>query len=149
MEPEKEIELTKPYDIYRKTLINLVYTHNWMNSTMKANFDPFNLTVQQYNILRILRGQGDAPATINLLKDQMLDKMCDASRIVERLVQKELVLRKVSEFDRRAVDISISQAGLDLLVVLDEQVVPKEILGGRLTDEELVQLNSLLERLRS
>lgn len=145
---EKEPELTKDHDVYQRTLINLVYTHTWMNTNLKAHFDPHNITVQQYNILRILRGQCEKPATINLLKERMLDKMCDASRIVERLVQKELVIRKVSEFDRRAVDIIISETGLELLQLIDKDIVAHEVIGDTLNEDELNQLNALLTKLR-
>lgn len=145
---EKESELSKDHDIYQRTLINLVYTHTWMNTNMKAFFDPHNITVQQYNILRILRGQCEQPATINLLKERMLDKMCDASRIVERLVQKELVVRKVSECDRRAVDIIISETGLNLLQLIDKDIVAHQVIGDTLTETELDQLNVLLAKLR-
>lgn len=144
----KQMQEMNDCDVYKNTLINLVYTYTWMNTNMKLHFDPHNITVQQYNILRILRGQCDKPATINLLKERMLDKMSDASRIVERLVQKGLVVRKVCEFDRRAVDISISEAGLNLLTVVDKDVVAREIIGDSLTEDELVQLNKLLTKLR-
>lgn len=150
-EASAECEAYKPAehgDVYKDTLINLVYTHTWMNTNLKLHFDPHNITVQQYNILRILRAEGDKPATINLLKDKMMDKMSDASRIVERLVQKELVVRKVCCFDRRAVDISITQAGLNLLLVVDKDIVAREIIGDSLTEDELRQLNTLLAKLR-
>jgi DNA-binding MarR family transcriptional regulator len=104
--------------------------------------------MQQYNILRILRGQHPQPATINLLKERMLDKMSDASRIVERLVQKGLVSRCTNERDRRAVDIMINDKGLEILKTLDLELNINNILKNNLSDEEAVQLNILLDKMR-
>jgi len=147
MELEKEIVVEKFDCLYEKTLVNIVFTYNWINSNLKKIFDPFNITVQQYNILRILKGQCK-PATINLLKDRMLDKMSDTSRIVERLLQKELVERKICPQDRRAVDISISPKGLELLNQIDEAYEARKVFQGSLLTEEMENLNQYLDRLR-
>jgi DNA-binding MarR family transcriptional regulator len=98
--------------------------------------------------LRILRGQHPGPATINLLKDRMLDKMSDASRIVERLVHKGLVTRCINQKDRRAVDIVINEKGLELLKQLDPVITPIDILKSNLNEAEAKQLNFLLDKLR-
>ena len=148
MELEKDLVLNKIHCIKEKTLLNLLYTSNWVNSNLKSRFDPFNTTVQQYNILRILRDQSNKPATINLLKDRMLDKMSDASRIVERLVQKALVQRTICCNDRRAVDISLTEAGHSLLDTLDKNYAAEDVIGARLNELELRQLNLYLDRLR-
>src|SRR6476659_10638066 len=105
MDIEKEIQSTKFANSYQKASVNIVFTYNWLNNLMKVELDKSNITNQQFNILRILRGHHPNPATINILKERMLDKMCDASRIVDRLVQKELVTRSTNRKDRRAVDI--------------------------------------------
>lgn len=115
---------------------------------MRVFFKDYDLTSQQYNILRILRGQHPKPATINLLRDRMLDKMCDASRMVERLRLKDLVLRAVSSEDRRAVDIHISQKGLDLLLIIDKKLPHFESILKELNAQEIKQLNKLLDKLR-
>src|SRR5690606_9763449 len=111
MELEKEILNRRFESDFNKVVVNIVYTYGWVNNWLKAELDKYNLTLQQYNVLRILRGQRPNPATVNLIKERMLDKMSDASRIVDRLVAKQLVERKVCARDRRAVDITISQAG--------------------------------------
>jgi len=147
MELEKEIVVEKFDCLYEKTLVNIVFTYNWINANLKKAFDPFNITVQQYNILRILRGQCK-PATVNLLKDRMLDKMSDTSRIVDRLLQKELVERTVCRKDRRAVDISITQKGLDLLTQIESSYEAKQVFRGSLLSEEMENLNQFLDRLR-
>jgi len=91
MRIDEEIQSTKFEDNYQKAVINISYTSGWLSNILRPEFEKFNLTQQQFNILRILRGQYPKPATVNLLKERMIDKMSDASRIVDRLVQKGLV----------------------------------------------------------
>lgn len=148
MKIDEEIQSTKFEDNFQKVVINLSFTYSWMNSILRDEFERYNLTSQQFNILRILRGQYPNPATINLLKERMLDKMSDASRIVDRLVQKGLVSRCTNNKDRRAVDIRISDAGLEILSVIDIEFKTKDILKQNLTEEEAGQLSDLLDKLR-
>jgi len=115
---------------------------------MRHQFENHNITQQQFNVLRILRGQYPKPATINLLKERMIDKMSDASRIVDRLVQKQLVSRCVNNKDRRAVDIRISEQGLDILAKMDKEYKAKDYLKANLTEDEAGKLSELLDKLR-
>jgi DNA-binding MarR family transcriptional regulator len=147
MELEKEIK-TRFENDYHKVVVNTIYTYGWMSGLLRQRLSKYQITQQQFNILRILRGQHPNPATINLLKERMLDKMSDASRIVERLVQKGLVTRCVNQKDRRAVDIVINEKGLELLKKLDPVITPIDILKSNLTEEEAKQLNMLLDKLR-
>ncbi|MGV3507753.1 MAG: MarR family winged helix-turn-helix transcriptional regulator [Sphingobacteriaceae bacterium] len=147
MELEKEIQ-TKFENEYHKIVVNTLYTYGWINDLLKKRLSKNQITLQQFNILRILRGQHPGPATINLLKERMLDKMSDASRIVERLVQKGLVTRCINKKDRRAVDIQITDKGLDLLKKLDPVITPIDVLKSNLTESEAKQLNVLLDKLR-
>lgn len=148
MEIEKEIYSNKFDDNHQKAIVNLIYTCGWITNILKGKLQKHKITLQQFNILRILRGQYPAPSTINLLKERMLDKMSDASRIVDRLVQKGLVRRRVNINDRRAVDIIISQEGLDILKKLDRELSIKDILGNNISNEEAIVLSGLLDRLR-
>jgi DNA-binding MarR family transcriptional regulator len=148
MEIEKEIYNKKFEDNHQKVVVNLIYTYGWITNLLKLKLNKHSITLQQYNILRILRGQYPNPATVNILKERMLDKMSDASRIVERLVQKDLVKRCVSNKDRRAVDILISQKGLDILQKLDNEVSLKNLLSKNLSDEEANTLSGLLDKMR-
>ncbi len=148
MEIEKEIYSNKFDDNHQKAIVNLIYTYGWITNILKGKLQKHKITLQQFNILRILRGQYPAPSTINLLKERMLDKMSDASRIVDRLVQKGLVRRRVNINDRRAVDIIISQEGLDILKKLDRELSIKDILGNNISNEEAIVLSGLLDRLR-
>ncbi len=148
MEIEKEIQNAKFVNSIQKASVNIIYTYNWLNSFIKTELDKSNITHQQFNILRILRGQHPKPATVNTIKERMLDKMSDASRIVDRLVIKDLVTRKVCKKDRRAVDILISQKGLDLLdgIRLEEAMTSRVQHG--VTDNEALQLSDLLDKFR-
>src|ERR1700712_5557121 len=121
MRIDDEIQSSKFENNYHKAVINISYTYSWVNNQTRALFEKNNITIQQFNILRILRGQYPSPATVNLLKERMVDKMSDASRIVDRLVQKGLVSRCTNTKDRRAVDIRISEQGLKILSVMDEE----------------------------
>jgi DNA-binding MarR family transcriptional regulator len=147
MELETEIK-TKFENDYHKMVVNIIYTYSWVSDLLKQRLGKHQITLQQFNILRILRGQYPNPATINLLKERMLDKMSDASRIVERLVQKGLVTRCINQKDRRAVDIVINEKGLELLKKLDPVITPIDVLKANLSDAEAKQLNVLLDKLR-
>ncbi|MEM9298066.1 MAG: MarR family transcriptional regulator [Bacteroidota bacterium] len=144
----EDIKQKKFESEYQKALINLLYTYNHVVSKMNIFFKSHGITRQQYNVLRILRGQHPKPASINLIKDRMLDKMSDASRIVKRLLDKDLIVRKVSFDDRRSVEITISQNGLKLLEDTDNEVKNFIYLTNNLSDTEAKQLNVLLDKLR-
>ncbi len=148
MKLEDEISQKHFRNEYHKAAVNIVYTFNWLNNQNVSFFKPLGITPQQFNILRILRGQHPKPATIKLIKERMLDKMSDASRIVEKLRIKGLVERNICSHDRRNVDVCITQKGLDLLVQID--ALDNEIDGRlfALNQEEIKQLNDLLDKLR-
>jgi DNA-binding MarR family transcriptional regulator len=148
MEIEKEIQNAKFINNYQKVSVNIVYTYNWLNALLKRELNLHKITNQQFNILRILKGQYPKPATINILKDWMLDKMSDASRIVDRLVQKELVTRCVNDKDRRAVDILISDKGLNLLKNIFLEDLMNNSLQNNISEEEAETLSRLLDKLR-
>ncbi|MEO9476335.1 MAG: MarR family transcriptional regulator [Cyclobacteriaceae bacterium] len=132
-----------------KALINIIYTNGWLQQSQVNLFKPHGLTTPQYNVLRILRGQHPNPATINLLIDRMLDKSSNASRIVDRLESKGLVDRKQCSGDRRAVDVFISQRGLELLEKIDGELKEWESGLNTLSETECKTLSDLLDKLRS
>jgi len=148
MELEKEIHSSKFEDNYHKVVVNISYTYNWLSNLLRTRLEKHNITHQQFNVLRILRGQYPCPATVNLLKERMIDKMCDASRIVDRLVQKELVTRCTNSTDRRAVDIRISDEGLRILSLIDKEMKLKDFLSDQLTEDEALTLCNLLDKMR-
>jgi DNA-binding MarR family transcriptional regulator len=148
MRIDEEIQSSKFDDNYHKLVINISYTDGWLGNLFRCKFEKYNLTQQQFNILRILRGQYPKPATVNLLKERMIDKMSDASRIVDRLVQKGFVSRCTNNKDRRAVDIRISETGLDILNKMDSEFRAKDFLQKNLTEEEAGKLSELLDKMR-
>jgi DNA-binding MarR family transcriptional regulator len=148
MRIDDEIQSTKFEDNYHKAVINIGYTWGWLNTAFRCQFERHKLTNQQFNVLRILRGQYPNPATVNLIKERMIDKMSDASRIVDRLVQKGLVSRCTNSKDRRAVDIRISDLGLQILAKMDEEFKTKDMLKDNLSETEAAQLSDLLDKLR-
>lgn len=133
---------------HQKLLINLIYTHNWALSKIKDFLSDFGLTLQQFNILRIARGQQPNPATINLLRERMLDKMSDASRVVERLRQKGLVERRKSPVDRRSVEVTITDKGLAVLEQIDSRGDFLNQLLANLSSEEARTMNTYLDQIR-
>ncbi len=148
MRLEEEIKQKKFKSEHHKVMINLIYTTNWLMSKHSPLMKQYGLTVQQYNILRILRGQYPKPCTVNLLKERMLDKMSDASRLVDRLLEKDLLVRHTCENDRRRVDITITQNGLDLLEKIDREEDSFYNNMQNISTEEATLLNDLLDRLR-
>jgi len=133
---------------FHEAIVNVSYTNNWLNDKIKQSVGPYDVTTQQFNVLRILRRQYPKPSTINLIKARMLDKMCDASRIVDRLVQKDLIEKKINAVDKRAVDILINEKGQALLQKMDDEVNISAILNTNLSEDEAEQLTKLLHKAR-
>lgn len=148
MELEKEIVQTNFKSAWQKAVINVIYTSNWLNSMHSEWLKEYDLSIQQFNILRILRGQHPKPATIRLLTERMLDKMSNASRLVERLRVKGMVERDVCPSDRRQVQVRITDRGLELLRRIDMKLDREMPSFQRLTEEESVQLSCLLDKMR-
>lgn len=148
MKLEEEIKQSKFRNEYHKLAVNIFYTYSWLLNLQTQLFKKFKITSNQYNILRILRGQYPNPATINLLKDRMIDKMSDASRLVERLRKKGLVKRELCENDRRRVDVIITDKGLKLLSDIDKLNDEYDSFFKNLSLTESKTLNDLLDKLR-
>ena len=145
---EKEIGQYTFRNDRQKAIINMVYTYNWMMEKMKLRLDEYDLTMQQFNILRILRG-AKSPLSTMQIRERMLDKMSDTSRIVDRLIVKELVRKNICPRDKRLVDVVITDKGLDLLAQLDLHSDELDSVIGNLNCTEMQQLNHLLDKMRS
>ena len=148
MQLEEEIKQEKFKSEEQKLTVNLIFTYYWLLDKLKDRLRPHDISMQQYNVLRILRGQGNNPASINLLKERMLDKSSDASRLVERLRVKGLVDRIICPMDRRAVEIRISDKGLELLKKIDVEDSAEKEIGQSLKSQDVRSLNDLLDKLR-
>ena len=147
MSIEKDINQRIFRNEYQKGIINLIYTYNWMNEKMKTVFDKEDITGQQYNILRILRGAGKPISTLQI-RDRMLDKMSDTSRIVDRLVLKGLAKKNTCKNDKRLVDVSISTKGKKMLEKIDHYEKDMDAILGNLSLAETKTLNLLLDKIR-
>ena len=149
MSIEKDIKQQKPFKSpYQKLVVNIIYTSNWMNFEQQSLLKPFDLSSQQYNVLRILRGQYPNPITVNGIIERMLDKMSNASRLVDKLLLKSLVSRCDNAVDRRACDIRITQKGKDVLTKIDNHQAEWENAMKNITEEEAETLSKLLDKLR-
>ena len=145
---ENEINQREFKSDYHKLVVSILFTGNWMFQKQSNIIKKYGLTLQQYNILRILKGQYPEPATINLLIERMLDKMSNASRIVDRLEKKNYVSRFICKKDRRTVDVLITDKGLELLNEINKCEEKTENKFTTLSKSEIKILNNLLDKLR-
>ena len=149
MKLEQAIQQAEFTSDNQRITLNFMFTYNWFKEEQKNFFKPYDITSQQFNVLRILRGRYPEPYTTSQVRDRMLDKMSDASRIVDRLVKKGLVMRSVTKADKRLVDVVISRKGLALLDKIDGPL--EDFMAAafnNLTINEKNLFNDMLERIR-
>jgi MarR family 2-MHQ and catechol resistance regulon transcriptional repressor len=145
---EKDIQQTKFRNVHQKAAINLIYTLGWIRDKTKDIFDAEGITPQQFNILRILRGSFPNPLSTLQIRERMLEKMSDTSRIVDRLITKGFVKKVVCKKDRRLVDVIITDKGKKLLERLDEKQHQIDGVMGNLSENDAVILSDLLDKIR-
>ena len=149
MKIEDAIQQKRPFrSVHHKVVVNLIYSHNWITDQIRQHLKPYGITMKQYNVLRILKG-ADKPITTSTIRERLLDKMSDASRMVERLHQRGLVLRSTCSRDKRLVDVVLSNKGEMLLQEMVEFNESIDNIVGNLSQEEATQLNALLDKLRT
>lgn len=148
MKLEDAIKQEKFRNEHHKLVVNIIYTAHWIELNNTRLLKPFGISPQQFNILRILRGQLPNPASITLLQDRMMDKMSNASRLVEKLRNKGYVERTTTITDRRKCDVSITEFGLETLAKLDEMFDEQHKVYSNLTLDEAKIVNDLLDKLR-
>jgi MarR family transcriptional regulator, 2-MHQ and catechol-resistance regulon repressor len=146
---DKDIQQSKFRNVYQKATINLIYTMGWMRDRTKMIFEAEDITPQQFNILRILRGSFPEPLSTLQIRERMLEKMSDTSRIVDRLITKGLVKKLICKTDRRLVDVIISDKGKKLLEKLDLRQDEMDAILGNLSEKEAATLSDLLDKVRS
>jgi DNA-binding MarR family transcriptional regulator len=148
MSIEKDIRQLAPFTSeHHKAVVNLIYTYNWTVERLKECLDEVDITLQQFNILRILRGSSEPLSTLQI-RERMLDKMSDTSRLVDRLVRKGLARKKTAQSDKRLVDVTITAKGLQLLARLDKRSKEMDDILSALSTSECKTLNKLLDKLR-
>lgn len=148
MKIEEEIKQGIFKSEHHKLMINQLFTGKWVAEIITKHLKQFDLTSEQYNVLRILRGQYPGAISVNGICERMIDKMSNVSRLIDKLQKKMLVERKVNFQDRRQMDITITEKGLQLLRVLDKEEDNLVEKLKHLSNEEAKQLNSLLDKLR-
>jgi MarR family transcriptional regulator, 2-MHQ and catechol-resistance regulon repressor len=145
---ENDIQQAKFRNPHQKAAINLIYTVAWMRDKTKAVFEAEDITSQQFNILRILRGSFPQPLSTLQIRERMLEKMSDTSRIVDRLIAKGLVKKVVCKNDRRLVDVIITDKGKKLLERLDTKQDEIDGVLNNLSEKDANILSDLLDKLR-
>ena len=148
MKIEEEIQQTKFRNPHHKAMLNLFYTAGWLESKNKDFFKKYGITNQQFNILRILRGQHPNKISGAEIKSRMLDKNSDVSRLLDRLITKKLAIKSQCANDKRAADIAITEKGLQLLKQLDDKIDQTDSKALNLSPAEAVKLSNLLDKCR-
>jgi DNA-binding MarR family transcriptional regulator len=150
MKIEDVIKTTAMLDNSKRIVLNVLYTQNVISDKFNEILKPYELSSEQYNVLRILRGQKGNPANMCVIQERMLAKTSNTTRLVDKLLLKKLVTRNVCPENRRKIEVLITQKGLDILNELDPKVIDHELFFSKnLNSNELEQLNQLLEKYRN
>ncbi|WP_333694906.1 MarR family winged helix-turn-helix transcriptional regulator [Flavobacterium sp.] len=150
MKIEEVIKPNSPMSVQKRTLMNLMYTQNVIADSFHEILKTYDLSAEQFNVLRILRGQKGKPANMCVIQERMIAKTSNTTRLVDKLLLKGLVTREVCEENRRKMEITITSKGLELLSEIDPKVEAHEnLFASNLSQEELENLNYLLEKYRT
>lgn len=150
MKIEEIIKTTSEMSLAKKALLNVLFTQNVVADKFNEILKPHDLSSEQFNVLRILRGQKGKPANMCMIQERMIAKTSNTTRLVDKLLLKELVTREVCSENRRKMEITITEKGQKLLEVLDPIVIEHEMsFAKNLTSEELETFNTLLEKFRT
>ena len=149
MKIEEELKIDQNINPKKKVILNLMYTGNWINEKSSEFFKSYDLTSQQYNVLRILRGQKGNPINLQDIQERMISRMSNTTRLIEKLKKKELVTRVTCEKNRRKIEIGITAKGMTLLSEIDKHIEDHENnTTSQLSEKESIILNELLNKLR-
>lgn len=145
---QHDIKQSKFRNEYQKSMVNIIYTASWITEKLREIFSKYNLTHQQYNVLRILRGSHPQPLSTREIRNRMLDKMSDASRIVDRLIAKGLASKRVCKSNKRLVDVTITEKGKLLLHEMDAHADEMDSIMHHISEAEARALNRILDKIR-
>ncbi|MGV1011649.1 MAG: MarR family winged helix-turn-helix transcriptional regulator [Flavobacterium sp.] len=150
MKIEEIIKTTINLDDSKKIILNIIYTQNVITDKFNEVIKPHDLSSEQYNVLRILRGQKGCPANMFIIQERMLSKNSNTTRLIDKLLLKGLVTREVCPENRRKIEVLITEKGLELLTILDPKIMEHEdLFASNLSSNEKEQLNTLLEKYRT
>jgi DNA-binding MarR family transcriptional regulator len=146
---EKAINQKQFSNPHQKLMVNIAYTHSYLAGIINNDLKPFGISAEQYNVLRILRGVHPVSLSVGAITERMINKMSNASRLAEKLRKKGFVERKISEEDKRLVDITITKKGLRLLKQIDQELSDIQNIFGHLAVDEVELVNTILDKLRA
>ncbi len=149
MSIEKDIKQKSFKNVYQKVAVNLMYTDSWLLNHYTQLLKPYNLSDKQYFVLKILSESHPNAVSVNFIIERMLDKMSNASRLVDKLVEKKLVVKVRSKIDKRSMNVAITPKGLLLVDELNKKVALWEANYSKLTKEEIKVLHNLLNKMRN
>ncbi|MBK8442497.1 MAG: MarR family transcriptional regulator [Sphingobacteriales bacterium] len=149
MSIDQDIQSKRIRNEWQRVLVNILYTYPWLLEGIRNILNEYGITPQQYNVLRILKGSYPAPISTQDIRQRMLDKMSDVSRIVDRLLAKGWLNKTPNTTDRRFVDVLLNEKGLALMALLEHKNKDLDNLASALTLEEAAQLNILLDKIRT
>ena len=148
MKIEEAIKQRRPFiNDYQRAAVNLIFTSNWLNEQHRVFFKTYNLTRKQFNVLRILKG-AEKPISTAIIRERLIDKMSDASRVVDRLEKKQLVSKHTCPSDKRLVDIALTEEGELLLLEIAKKENQLGDVLKNLSEKEVITLSNLLDKLR-
>ncbi len=145
---EEDVKQAKFTNEHQKAMVNILYTSSWLNNRNTVYFKKFNISPEQFNVLRILRGSHPNPMRLADIAERMIEKNSNCTRLVEKLRQKEMVDRQLCESNRRQVDISITTKGLKVLSDIDKDYDQWMSIQKSITKAEAIELNRILDKLR-
>ncbi|PRY14780.1 DNA-binding MarR family transcriptional regulator [Pontibacter ummariensis] len=148
MRIEEEIHQKHFKDDYRRLMANLLFTNNWLNQQLMPFFKDLGLTLQQHNVLAILRGQHPTPVCFGDIQGRMVDRNSNVTRLIDKLIEKGYVTRDICAANRRMIDVRITEKGLQKLQEVDENFPKLFERFHSLTKEEAVLVSNLLDKLR-
>ncbi|MDO6492753.1 MAG: MarR family transcriptional regulator [Cellulophaga sp.] len=150
MDVDKILKTNKPLPLEGKTIIHLTLVHQHISEKTTEALKPFDVSVQQFNVLRILKGQNGKAANLSTLNERMVSKMSNTTRLVDKLILKKLVKRSICPDNRRKIEIYITKKGKDELVKMSKAMLNmEELLLKNVTQEDLISLNKLLNKLNT
>lgn len=146
---EDILKTKKDLSLSKKTVVNLLYTYGYINNKLNNVLKPFEISIQQFNVLRILRGQNGTPASLSTVQERMINKMSNTTRLIDKLIKKDYVKKEINEQNKRKIDIRITQKGLIFLDKIDYLIdtIEDDIVGS-LTNKETLELIRLLGKIR-
>lgn len=150
MKIEEIIKSENSLSVEKKTVLNIMFTHHIVSDKFNELLKIYELSTEQFNVLRILRGQKGKPANMSIIQERMIAKTSNTTRLVDKLLLKGLVFREVCMHNRRKMEVTITEKGLELLKILDPEVIKHEkAFASNMTSDELETLNQLLEKFRT